>query len=187
MDSFEFNKIAGAVLAALLIAFGGGTLASIIGGEGHGGGEHAKPGWKLPVSESAGSGAAEPEKAKFDPGAVVALLKGASAENGEAMFKRCASCHTIDKGGKTIQGPNLYGIVGNHVAHLDGFNYSSAIKKLKGEWKNWSYEHLATYLHNPREAAPGNRMAFAGIPNNNDLADLILYLRSKADSPVPLP
>ncbi|MGE3711914.1 MAG: cytochrome c family protein, partial [Hyphomicrobiaceae bacterium] len=135
MDSWEFNKIAGAVLAALLLAFGSGTLADIITGAGHGGGgSHGKPGYELPVT-AAPSGAATPAAPKFNPADVVALLKGASPDSGKDIFRQCQSCHSSEKGDeRKLQGPNLYGIVGRDRASHAGFNYSSALKTHPGKW-----------------------------------------------------
>ncbi len=182
MDSFEFNKIAGAVLAALLVAFGGGTLAAIFQGEGavH----NAKPGYKLPVTgdEASTPGAGKPAGYTFE--AVAALFPDASADNGSGVFRRCKACHTPDKGGKAGTGPNLWGIVGRDIASDEAFTrYSTALKQQEG---GWTLEKLALYLYNPRKAIPGNKMAFAGLKSNDDLADVLAYLNSLSDSPQPL-
>lgn len=185
MDSWFFNKIAGAVLAALLVAFGAGTLADIIQG-GHGdSAKKAKPGFELPVTAVAPGGAAAPAAAAFKFEDVAPLLKTATAENGRAAFAPCRACHTVEKDGKPLVGPNLWGIVGKDIASNAGFpRYSNALKAQKGQW---TFDKLAAYLHDPRTAVPGNQMAFAGIKNNADLADLLAYLRTLSDSPVPLP
>ena len=180
--SWEFNKIAGATIAALLVAFGSGTVADIIQG-GHGD-KKAKPGYELPVTAPTAGGKAETAK-PFDAAAVVAQVKSASAENGAAVFKPCVACHTPQKGGKPGTGPNLFDIVGKPVgANAEFPRYSAALKAAGG---NWTFERLATYLHDPRGAIPGNQMAFAGVKSNDDLADLLAYLRSLSDKPAPLP
>lgn len=184
MDSFYFNKIAGAVLAALLVAFGSGTLAGIIRG-GHDDHGHGKPGFALAVKDApaASTGAAAP--AAFSFATIAPLLKTASAEDGRGVFAACRACHTVDKGGKPGQGPNLYGVVGRDVASNPDFpRYSAAMKSHKGQW---TLENLAAYLHDPKGAVPGNQMAYAGVKSNPDLASLLLYLRGQSDSPVPLP
>lgn len=182
MDSWEFNKIAGAVIGALLIAFGAGTLAEIMH-SGHG--KTVKAGYELPVTVSTGGSTAAAAPAAFNFADVAPLLKAASAENGRNVFAPCRACHTADKDGKTLVGPNLYGVVGHKIGVNAGFpRYSAAMKGQAGEW---SFDKLAAYLHDPRGAIPGNQMAYQGVKNNSDLADLLVYLRSLSDSPVPLP
>jgi cytochrome c len=180
MDGFEFNKIAGAVLAALLVMAGGNTLLNIAMAR------HAphEAGWKMPVTEGKPK-SAEPEK-PFDPGAVLALLPKADASAGAGIFKKCLTCHTPTKGGADLVGPNLFGVVGRKVGSLPSFagRYSDAMKKHGGDW-NWAA--LATYLHNPAKAVPENKMSFAGVSDDADLADLLAYLRTLSDNPVPLP
>ena len=181
MDGFELNKIAGAVLAALLLMAGGSTLLQITMAR-H---APAKPGWDLPVTEPKKATPAEPEKA-FDVAAVLALLPKADADSGAGVFRTCRTCHTSEKGGKDLVGPNLWGVVGRKVASSATFGtrYSDAMKSHGGEW---SFEQLAKYLHKPAEEVPGNKMVFAGVPNDADLADLLAYLRTQSDSPVALP
>ena len=123
--------------------------------------------------------------AAFSFATIAPQLKTASAENGQAVFKSCAACHTPDKDGKAGTGPNLWGIIGRPVASSSGFpRYSAA---MKGKGGNWSFEALAPYLHDPRAVVPGTQMAFAGVKSNDDLADLLAYLRTLSDSPAPLP
>ncbi|MCL4766238.1 MAG: cytochrome c family protein [Hyphomicrobiaceae bacterium] len=181
MDTWEFNKAAGAVLAALLLMFGTATLIDI-----RMSGKLDKPGFTLPVTapQATDAAATTAAAAGLNFGEVAGLLQKASAENGQAAFKRCTTCHTPDKGGRNATGPNLWGIVGRPKATAGGFNYSEALKSKGGEW---SYEDLANYIHDPRGFAPGNKMAFAGIKDNAELADLLAYLRTLHDSPPALP
>jgi cytochrome c len=123
-------------------------------------------------------------EAKFDAGAVVALLAKASPEDGALQFRMCMACHTTEKDGPHKIGPNLWGIVGQRKAAFYQYNYSAGLKAKGGKW---SYGDLAEYLHDPRQFAPGTSMAFAGIPDNTRLANLIAYLRILADDPRPLP
>lgn len=108
-------------------------------------------------------------------------LGTADATAGERVFKKCASCHTVEKGGKNRVGPNLYGIVGQAVASAEGFRYSDAMKEFGGEW---SPDRLSAYLENPRKAVKGTRMSFAGLKSEEDRADVIAYLNSKSDDPL---
>lgn len=184
MDSWEFNKIAGAVLTAVLLAFGAGTVAEVI----HGGlsdGKKGKPGYELPVTAPAKGGAPAVAAPAFKFADVAGLLQAGSADNGRALFALCRACHTAEKDGKPLVGPNLWGVVGKAVASNAGFpRYSSA---LKGHTGTWTFEKLAVYLNDPRGAIPGNQMAFAGVKNSADLADLLVYLRTLSDNPVALP
>jgi cytochrome c len=178
MDGFEFNKIAGAVLTAMLVIAGGRTVLDIALPK-H---KLEKPGWNLPVTETKRGPVEAPKP--FEVASVLALIPKANAENGQDIFRKCLTCHTPEKGGPTRVGPNLWGIVGRKVASVPGFAYSPAMKNHAGEW-NW--ERLATYLHKPAEAVPENKMVFEGIKDEADLADLLGYLGKLGDSPAPPP
>jgi cytochrome c len=179
MDGFELNKIAGAVLSAMLVMAGGKVLLDMALAK-HG---RDKPGWNLPVTEAKTPTPGAPEP-KFDVAAVLGLLPKASADAGADVFKKCLTCHTPNKGDRNLVGPNLWGVVGRKVASVSGFAYSDAMKSHGGEW---SWEQLAKYLHKPAEAVPGNKMIFQGVEDNADLADLLAYLRKLSDSPAALP
>jgi len=179
MDAFEVNKTVGAVLAALLVIAGSRTMLDIVYRQ-H---KPEKPGWAMPVTEIAPTASKEPP-APFDPAKVVALLPQASPDSGRDTFKKCMQCHTPDKGGRNLTGPNLWGIVGRARATQAGFPYSEA---MKGHPGNWTFEELIKYLHDPKADIPGNKMAFAGVKDDAELADLIVYLRTLSDSPAPLP
>ncbi len=184
MDSWEFNKIAGAVLAALLLVFGTKEIITIA--EGSHGKDQGKPGYTLPVDVAAteGEDKSNPAKKGFDVAKVKELLQTAKAADGESVFKKCATCHTPDKGGKNGTGPNLWNIVDREFGKVDGFNYSKALLDKGGKW---DYESLAHFLHKPKKWLKGTKMAFAGLKNPRDVADVIAYLRSLSDNPAPLP
>ncbi len=179
MDTWELNKIAGAVLAALLLMFGSATFIEIQTSH-----KLEKPGFELPVETAAAPAAGATAAAGFDFADVKGLLQKASVDNGKAAFKRCTACHTPDKGGKNATGPNLWDIVGRPKGAHEGFNYSSAMKEKGGDW---TFDDLAHFIHNPKAFVPGNKMAFAGIKDNAELADLLVYLRTLNDNPPPLP
>lgn len=178
MDSFEFNKIAAGVLIALLTIKGADLISEAL--------IHPKilkeNAFKIEgVSVSAEVGA-HPEKK--GPAAIEPLLAAASAEQGAHVFKKCTSCHTIDKGGANRIGPNLHSIVGAPKAKHPGYAYSHAMESKGG---NWTYDDLNVYLYQPRDFVPGTKMSFAGVKDDKERADLIAYLRQETDNPPPLP
>jgi cytochrome c len=176
-DSFEINKILGAVLGTLLI-----TLAlNIVSGAIFSPKKPEKPGYDIAVSEQpAGGSAAAP--AAEEP--IEQLLAKASPEKGASVGKKCLACHDFTKGGPNKVGPNLYGIVNRDRAAHEGFSYSAAMKAKGGKW---TVQELNTYLMGPRAMVPGTSMAFAGISKGSERADLIAYLNTLSDNPAPLP
>ena len=182
MDSWEFNKIAGAVLAALLVVSGGSTLMDIVRSSPD---AHAKPGYVLPVTAASGAAGAGAAVAKpFDFASVKPLLVKASADGGKSVFKKCLTCHTPVKDGKNGTGPNLWGVVGADKASKAGFAYSGAAKEKSGKW---TWQDLALFIHNPKGFMPGTKMAFAGVKDEAEIADVLAYLRTLSDSPAALP
>ena len=135
-----------------------------------------------PEGGAAGEEAGRGEAAGASP--VLALIATADAKQGEADAALCKVCHTFDKGGATLVGPNLYGVIGHKIASHEGFNYTPALKAHEGEW---TYENLDPWLKNPQAFAPGTTMAFPGVADDKKRANIIAYLRAKSDSPAPLP
>ncbi|TVR98455.1 MAG: cytochrome c family protein [Rhodospirillales bacterium] len=116
-------------------------------------------------------------------GSITSMIAAASADDGQRVYRRCVACHTIDEGGPHRVGPNLHNIVGKDIASKDGYNYSNALKNVEGEW---TYEKLWDFIHDPRGFAPGNKMTFAGIKRDDELAAVIAYLKENTESPPPL-
>lgn len=167
MDSFEFNKIAAGILLSLLIAMTGSLLSEIFIHR-----EHLEKNAIEIAVEAPGDAAGGGEK-KLEP--ITPLLANASVEKGKVVAKKCAQCHTFDQGGPTKTGPNLWGVVGNKTAHAPNFPYSQAMKDKNGTWGD---EELNHFLYKPREFVPGTKMSFAGIKDDKERADLIVYLKS---------
>jgi cytochrome c len=178
MDSFELNKIIGAVLATCLVllvtSFTASALFAPVMPE--------KPGFEIAAKEAPEGGAKEAAAAPSEP--IEKLLQTASVEKGAASAKKCGACHDFTKGGPNKVGPNLWGIVGRARATMAGFNYSAAIKAKAGDW---TYDDLNKFIANPKGYIPGTAMGFAGIQKDSERADVIDYLHTLADNPVPLP
>ncbi|HEY8578500.1 MAG TPA: c-type cytochrome [Beijerinckiaceae bacterium] len=182
MDSFELNKIAGAVLGTLLFLMGVGTFTGAIFSP-H---KPEKPGYDLPAAEAGGGGAAAPAAVQL--ASAKDILANADATRGAAAAKQaCGVCHSFEQGGPTKQGPSLYGVVNRPIASAAGFSYSSSLQERAKTDQTWTFEHLNAFVHNPRGYASNTKMAYAGEKNDNRRGDILAYLRSLAPEPAPLP
>lgn len=177
MNSFELNKIAGAVLGVLTFTLGLNVGAGILFSS------HAPetPGFVIEVPEG-GAGSAQAAAPAAVP--LPQLLAAASVEKGAAAAKKCAACHNFVEGAGAKVGPDLYGIVGRPFASAEGFAYSAAMKAHGG---NWTLEELDAFIKSPKQDIPGTAMGFAGIAKDTERADLLVYLNSLSHSPAPLP
>lgn len=185
----ELNKIAAAILLAGLIAMITGKVSDVLYygsvGEEEVGHEVAR-GYTIAGADAfadggAGGGAvAEKELASIAP-----LMATADAVAGEEYFKKkCTTCHNADKGGPNMTGPNLWGVLGRDKGSHGGFNYSKAMAEAPG---NWTYDDLNHFINKPKKFVAGTMMAFPGEPKDTHRANLIAFLRSRSDSPLPLP
>ncbi len=178
MDSFEFNKIVGALLATCLALLALNITAEAIYAPRH----PAKPGFEIEVKQEAPATGGAEAKATEEP--IGKLLASATVDRGQTSAKVCTTCHTFQKGGANGQGPNLYGIIGRPRASVPGFAYSDAMKAKGGEW---TVDDLNKFLTTPKEFVPGTKMNFPGFSKGSQRADVIAYLNSLADNPKPLP
>jgi cytochrome c len=177
MDSFELNKIMGAVLGTCLVLLSLNITAGALFAP-H---KPAKPGFDIVVPEKAVAGDVKPAEPEIP---IVQLLAAADLKRGENSSKKCVACHTFQKNGPNLVGPNLWGIVNRQKASTAGYNYSAP---MKGKGGNWSIDDLNHYLQNPRGMVPGTAMNFPGLPKGTERADVIAYLNSLSDNPAPLP
>ena len=179
MDSFEINKIVAAVLMVALLVIGIGKLSDVI--------FHVekpeKPGYAVDVEEattvSTSTKASVEEKVD-----IAALMAMGDVTIGEKVFKKCAACHSIVKGGKNNIGPALYNVVGRKTGVVSDYKYSKALASYD---KEWTFEELNGYLIKPAKWIKGTKMAFAGLRKEKDRASVIKYLNQNSDNPLTLP
>jgi cytochrome c len=170
----QFNTIAGWALAAGIAALG----LTVVTGEMFRHHAVEKGGYEVADADpGAGSGGGAAEQP------IAALLQTADAAKGAEVFKKCASCHTVESGGANGIGPNLWATLGKPHGHVAGFAYSDALKSVPG---NWDWEGMNAWLKNPKKYAPGTKMSFAGLSKPEDRANLIAYLNSQGSN-LPLP
>ena len=180
MDSFEINKIVAAILMVALLIIGIGKLSNVI--------FHVEnpetPGYTVDVEQAtltSSQSNLETTEEKIDIAALMAL---GDLATGEKVFKKCAACHSIVKGGKNNIGPALYNVVSRKVGSVNDYKYSKALSEYE---KEWTFEELNGYLIKPAKWIKGTKMAFAGLRKEKDRASVILYLNENSDNPLPLP
>ena len=179
MDSFEINKIVAAVLMVALLVIGIGKISDVI--------FHVEkpknPGYAVEVEKVASTSGVE-EKVVENKVDISSLMAMGDVASGEKIFKKCAACHSIAKGGKHKIGPALYNVVGRQVGGVSDYKYSKA---LAGYDKSWTIEELNGFLLKPSKWIKGTKMAYAGLRKESDRASVIKYLNENSDNPIPLP
>ena len=179
MDSFEINKIVAAVLMVALLVIGIGKLSNVI--------FHVEkpktPGYAVEVEQTT-TVSSSTEKAVEEKVDIASLMAMGDIALGEKVFKKCAACHSIVKGGKNNIGPALYNVVGRKTGAVTDYKYSKALASFE---KEWTFEELNGYLIKPSKWIKGTKMAFAGLRKEKDRASVIKYLNQNSDNPVPLP
>ena len=179
MDSFELNKIIAAILMVALLVIGLGKITDTVFHVN----KPEKPGYKIELeSEITATKSKTVEVAeKID---MIALMAQGDAVNGEKIFKKCAACHSINKGGANKIGPALYNVVGRAVGGVDDYKYSKA---LASYGKDWTFEELNGFLKKPASYLKGTKMSYAGLRKEKDRASIIKYLNQNGENPTPLP
>ena len=178
MDSFELNKIIAAVLMVALLVIGIGKLSDVI--------FHVEkpkiPGYSVDIEQT--QKVSSTEKSSEEKIDITALMALGDISHGEKVFKKCAACHSIVKGGKNAIGPALYNVVGRKIGVIEDYKYSKA---LAAYGKEWTFEELNGFLIKPAKWIKGTKMAYAGLRKEKDRASVIKYLNQNSDSPIPLP
>ena len=180
MDSFELNKIIGAVLGTLLFVMGAGFVAEAI----YHPIEDRGPGYALPEPEVAEGGEAAPAEAEVPLGV---LLAAADPAKGATAVKKCAGCHNFGEGEGNKQGPVLYDVVGRPEGGVEGFAYSEGMLEHNAAGDTWTYENLNAFLTKPSDYVPGTKMSFAGVRTVEERAAILAYLQTLSANPVPFP
>ena len=173
VNRFSLAALGSVLFAMLLVAFSNLVISPRI---------PAVPGYALPTSGAETAPAAENKAAPEEP--LPALLAKADAKKGEADAKVCATCHTFQKGGGAKIGPDLWEVVGRKIASVAGFAYSDSLKGMSGDW---SYEELNKWIADPKAMASGTKMTFPGEKDPHKRADILAYLQTLSESPVPFP
>ena len=179
MDSFELNKIIAAILIVSLLLIGLVKVSNHIF-------EVKKPkvaGYKVEVEQKtiSNDNLSPKEEIKIN---ISALMAKGDLTTGEKVFKKCAACHSINKGGDNKIGPALYNVVGRTVGGVSDYKYSKA---LAGYGKEWTFEELNGFLTKPSAYLKGTKMSYAGLRKEKDRASVIQYLNQNGDDPKPLP
>ena len=180
MDSFELNKIIGAVLLVALLVIGIGKVSNLVFKVN----KPEKSNYKVELDVETAETKGDEEPVQREIVDIAALLSIGDLAHGEKVFKKCSACHSIKSGGGNKIGPALYNVVGRKVGVLDDYKYSKALAEYE---KNWSFEELNGFLLKPKDWIKGTKMAYAGLRKEKDRASVILYLNKYSDSPLPLP
>ncbi|MBZ9887975.1 cytochrome c family protein [Mesorhizobium sp. BR1-1-3] len=181
MDSNEVNKLLAGLLGTVFVVFSVGIVSDALFASP----APEKPGFAIEAAEPAEGGPAAPAAAAKP---IADLLATANVEQGAAVFKKCQACHSGEKGGPNKVGPDLWDLVDRPVAEHEGFAYSAGMKEFsKGGTEKWTYDNINHFITSPKKFVKGTAMGFAGLPKDEDRANVIAYLRTLSDNPKPLP
>ena len=178
MDGFEINKIIAAIILTVVVVFGINKLADVIYNV------KAPEGNTYKVATETKKISKDDNAKAEGVGNIKALLALGSIDHGKTVFKKCAACHAVSKGGSNKIGPALWGVIGRKAGSIGDYKYSKA---MSGFGKTWDFEAVNTFLIKPKDYVKGTKMAYAGLKKEKDRASIILYLNEQSDSPLSLP
>ena len=178
MDELRLNKVFAGFLFAALLLMAGIKVADVMVPHQ----ELAENAYVIEVAETTDIATSAP--VDTGPKPILALLAGADLDAGEKLSKKCSACHVFDAGGKNKVGPALWNVVNRPLGASEGYAYSDALAGFGGAW---DYAALNAFLAKPKGYISGTKMNFAGLKKPQDRANLIAWMRAKADSPAALP
>ena len=181
MSGLEVNKIIASIILAIIIIVLIGYIGNILIDTKNKNLKETAYKIDIPEKESA---VVNSSLSQENTESIASLLSNASLEKGEKKFKKCGTCHSVEKDGSKKVGPNLWNIINRPKADISGYAYSKALAEYGGVW---TYEELSAFIYKPKEYIPGTKMNFAGLKNIEDRANLIAWMREQSDNPVPLP
>ena len=174
------NKIIVSVILAIILVFGINKIADVIFYVE----KPEKSAYQVvSVSDATNTKTAETTSENSESGNVMMLFSSTSADDGEKIFNKCGTCHSISKGGGNKIGPALWGVLGRKAGSVSDYKYSKA---MAAHEKPWSFEEMNGFLTKPKDWIKGTKMSFVGLKNAKDRAAVILYMNENADSPLPL-
>ena len=179
MDSFELNKIIAAILMVVLLVIGLNKIADSVFQVK----KPENPGYKVEVEAqlTAGTSITDDAVEKLN---IATFMAVGDLDLGKKVFKKCAACHSIAKGGGNKIGPALWNVTNRNVGGLSDYKYSKA---LSSYGKEWTFEELNGFLTKPSTYLKGTKMAYSGLRKEKDRASIIMYLNQNSDNPRPLP
>ena len=182
MSGLEVNKILASIFVAVIVV----SLISILGDAiiNKKNNQQVENAYYIDISEVKTSNLVTNTENEDISEQISMFLTSASFEKGEKLFKKCSACHSYKKGSANKVGPNLWNIINRSKASIQDFTYSKALAEFSG---NWGYEELNQFLFKPKEYIQGTKMNFSGLKKEEDIADLLLFLREQADIPADLP
>ena len=172
MDRFEINKIIAAIILTIVIVFGINKLSDVIYNV------KAPEGNVYKVATETKEISKDDNTKAEGVGNVKALLALGSIDHGKMVFKKCAACHSVSKGGGNKIGPALWGVIGRKAGSIEDYKYSNAMREFG---KTWNFEALNAFLIKPKDYIKGTKMAYVGLKNKKDRASILLYLNEQSD------